>query len=113
MLDQRLQTQGNRAATGGSVAGLLPDRRYPAGTSTTSSASAAGRRHYLRLWLPEDLRRTALQAVAAGWRDDPGTVTWLRDRAAADRHEDVRQAAVQALAAGWPGEMTRAARVDG
>ena len=42
-----------------------------------------------------------MQALAAGWRDDPATMPWLRERATTDQDEDVRRAAVQALAAGW------------
>jgi hypothetical protein len=45
--------------------------------------------------------QTAVQALAAGWRDDPNTLPWLRQRATTDQHWTVRQAAVQALAAGW------------
>ena len=49
-----------------------------------------------------DLRRAAVEALAAGWPDDPDTLPLLRDRATTDQHEDVRRAAVQVLAAGWP-----------
>jgi HEAT repeats len=48
-----------------------------------------------------DFRRAAVEALAAGWREDPGTLPLLRDRATTDRDADVRQAAVEALAGGW------------
>jgi hypothetical protein len=38
-----------------------------------------------------------VQAIAAGWPTDPGTLPWLRDRATADTDEGVRQAGVQAI----------------
>jgi HEAT repeat protein len=46
----------------------------------------------------EYVRQAAVQAIAAGWPADPGTLPLLRDRATADPDEDVRQAAVQAIA---------------
>ncbi len=48
-----------------------------------------------------DVRRAAVQALATGWREDPGTGPLLRECATTDRYGDVRQAAVQALAIGW------------
>ena len=42
-----------------------------------------------------------MQAIAAGWAEDPDTLPLLRDRATTDTDEAVRQAAVQAIAAGW------------
>jgi hypothetical protein len=48
-------------------------------------------------------RRAAVQAVAAGWAQDPQTLPWLQTRGTDDPHEDVRQAAVRAI---W--EITRA-----
>ncbi len=50
---------------------------------------------------PWEVRQAAVQALAAGWRDDPDTLPVLRERATTDPDGDVRQAAVQALAAGW------------
>ncbi|HET9655062.1 MAG TPA: helix-turn-helix domain-containing protein, partial [Kineosporiaceae bacterium] len=47
------------------------------------------------------LRRAAVQAIAAGWADDEGTLPLLRERATTDPDNDVRQAAVQAIATGW------------
>lgn len=47
------------------------------------------------------VRRAAVQALAVGWREDPGTLPWLRERASADESEVVRRVAVQVLAAGW------------
>ncbi|MBA2471903.1 MAG: HEAT repeat domain-containing protein, partial [Pseudonocardiales bacterium] len=49
----------------------------------------------------EAVRRAAVQALATGWRDHPGTGPLLRDHATTDLHWFVRQAAVQALATGW------------
>jgi hypothetical protein len=43
----------------------------------------------------------AVQAIAAGWADDPGTLPLLRDRATTDNNWAVRRAAVQAIAGGW------------
>ena len=50
------------------------------------------------------IRRAAVEALAAGWGDDPATMPWLRERATTDQDGDVRRAAVQALAAGWGDE---------
>jgi hypothetical protein len=47
------------------------------------------------------VRRAAVQALATGWREDPDTLPWLRERATTDPDGAVRQAAVQALATGW------------
>ncbi|GLW28525.1 HEAT repeat domain-containing protein [Actinoplanes regularis] len=47
------------------------------------------------------LRRAAVQAIAAGWADDPGTLSWLRDRFIADPDGFVRRTVVQAVGAGW------------
>jgi hypothetical protein len=49
-----------------------------------------------------NVRRAALQAIAAGWPTDADTLALLRDRATTDQHGAVRQAALQAIAAGWP-----------
>jgi hypothetical protein len=42
-------------------------------------------------------RRAAVQAIAGGWPDDPGTLPLLRDRATTDHNEAVRQQAAQAI----------------
>jgi hypothetical protein len=47
------------------------------------------------------LREAAVQAIAAGWAEDEGTLPLLRDRATTDDNWAVRMAAVQAIAAGW------------
>jgi hypothetical protein len=47
------------------------------------------------------VRRVAVEALAVGWREDPGTVVLLRERASTDKNGAVRHAAVQALAVGW------------
>jgi energy-coupling factor transporter ATP-binding protein EcfA2 len=47
------------------------------------------------------VRRAAVRALATGWRDDPETLPWLRERATTDPDQDVRRAAVRALATGW------------
>lgn len=44
-------------------------------------------------------RGAAVEALGAGWRDDPATAGLLRERATTDQHPDVRQAAEEALAA--------------
>ncbi|BCY10955.1 hypothetical protein L3i22_060430 [Actinoplanes sp. L3-i22] len=46
-------------------------------------------------------REAAVQAIAAGWSDDPDTLPWLRERATTDDRSEVRRAAVEAIAAGW------------
>jgi len=48
-----------------------------------------------------EVRVTAINALAAGWADDPETARFLRERAEADWHGSVQVAAVKALAAGW------------
>jgi transcriptional regulator with XRE-family HTH domain len=46
-------------------------------------------------------RQAGLEAIAAGWHDDPATLPWLYDRATTDTDGYVRQAAGQAIAADW------------
>ena len=57
-------------------------------------------------WGPEGqaagrIRSRAVQELARGWKEDPATLPWLKDRAARDENEAVRQAAVLELARGW------------
>jgi len=47
------------------------------------------------------IRSRAVQELARGWKEDPATLPWLKDRAARDEDSGVRQAAVQELARGW------------
>ncbi|MGH3814102.1 MAG: NACHT domain-containing protein [Pseudonocardiaceae bacterium] len=47
------------------------------------------------------VRVAAVQAVAAGWREDPGTLPWLRERVTQDPDANVREMVGQMLAAGW------------
>jgi HEAT repeat protein len=47
------------------------------------------------------VRKAAVEALAAGWRDDPTTLALLHDRALRDGEWVVRHAAVTAIAAGW------------
>jgi predicted NACHT family NTPase len=47
------------------------------------------------------IRRQAVAAIAATWKDDPETLPWLKQLAQSDDNSDVRQAAVQELARGW------------
>jgi HEAT repeat protein len=47
------------------------------------------------------VRHAAVQELARGWKDDPETLTQLKDRARSDGDAYVRQAAVQELARGW------------
>jgi len=51
--------------------------------------------------LVREIRRQAVAAVAATWKDDPETLPWLKQRAQSDDDSDVRGAAVQELARGW------------
>jgi len=54
---------------------------------------------YLNLFF--QIRRQAVAAVAATWKDDPKTLPWLKQLAQSDDNSAVRQAAVQELARGW------------
>jgi hypothetical protein len=47
------------------------------------------------------IRRPAVAAVTATWKDDPETFPWLKQLAHSDDDGDVRVAAVQELARGW------------
>ncbi|MET9251953.1 HEAT repeat domain-containing protein, partial [Nonomuraea sp. NPDC003709] len=47
------------------------------------------------------IRFAAVEAIAEGWRDDPETFAWLRERGVEDGHEGVRRGAVEAIAEGW------------
>ncbi|MEV4539014.1 HEAT repeat domain-containing protein [Asanoa sp. NPDC049518] len=47
----------------------------------------------------EDVRRAAVEAIAASWAHDEGTLPLLRERATTDQHEQVRQAAAHAVTA--------------
>ena len=49
----------------------------------------------------EAVRRAAVEAIAAGWAADPGTLPLLRECATTDENSVVRWAAVRAIAAGW------------
>lgn len=55
---------------------------------------------------------SAVRALAAGWREDPGTLPLLRERVSTDPAERVRQVVVQALAAGWGEDARRRAGVS-
>ena len=48
-----------------------------------------------------DVRMAAVQELARGWKDDPHTLPWLKDRTRADADNNVRMVAVQELARGW------------
>jgi HEAT repeat protein/energy-coupling factor transporter ATP-binding protein EcfA2 len=61
--------------------------------------------------LDEDVRKTALEALAEGWADER-TRTLIADRSTADTHWHVRQSALTALTAGWPDSGTRALLID-
>ncbi len=47
------------------------------------------------------MRREAVQELAGGWKDDPETLPFLKQRAQSDDNSDVRREAVQELARGW------------
>jgi predicted NACHT family NTPase len=51
--------------------------------------------------LVKEIRRQAVAAVAATWKDDPETLRWLKQRAQSDDDWAVRGAAVQEIARGW------------
>src|SRR3569833_1562245 len=50
----------------------------------------------------EDVRTAAVQALAAGWTDDPDALPMVYRYVLADPSEDVRCAAVRAIAEVWP-----------
>ena len=47
------------------------------------------------------IRRQAVAAIAATWKDDPQTLPWLKQLAQSDDDGDVRSSALQELARGW------------
>ena len=51
--------------------------------------------------LVKEIRRQAVAAVAATWKDHPETLPWLKQRAQSDDDLVVREAAVQEIARGW------------
>jgi hypothetical protein len=52
-------------------------------------------------YVDNEVRRPVVQEIARGWKKDPDTLPWLKERAASDSEGDVRQAAVQEIARGW------------
>ena len=66
------------------------------------------RLHGMARWADFDTRRVAaLEALAAGWHDDPETAELIRARATGDGAWYVRREAVRLLAAGWHDQATR------
>ncbi|MDY7002806.1 MAG: HEAT repeat domain-containing protein [Cyanobacteriota bacterium] len=58
--------------------------------------------YYLtNLLLVRAIRTQAVEVVAASWRDDPSTYTWLKQRVEFDENSDVRGEALRQLATGW------------
>ncbi|MEG4004754.1 HEAT repeat domain-containing protein [Microcoleus sp. Pol1C5] len=51
--------------------------------------------------LVAEIRTQAVSAIAYTWKDDPPTLSWLKQLAKFDENSDVRQTAVQELARGW------------
>jgi len=47
------------------------------------------------------VRRSAMQELARGWKDDPQTLLILKARAQSDEVAYVRQSAARVLALGW------------
>jgi len=47
------------------------------------------------------VRRTSVQELAKGWKEDSDTLFILKHKAQSDDDSDVRQAAVEQLAKGW------------
>ena len=85
----------------GSGASYTAARMYFALLGQVPQTSHAIIRWHAEQSTARDVRRAAVEAVAAGWRDDPGTLGLLRDRAVTDLSDYVRRAAVGAVAAGW------------
>jgi HEAT repeats len=48
-------------------------------------------------YIPE----SAVMAIAQDWKEDPGTLPWLKDRVQHEKNQYVRRSAIQALAQGW------------
>jgi hypothetical protein len=44
-----------------------------------------------------DVRQAAIQEIARRWKEDPGTLPWLKKRAISDENPDVRQIVIQEL----------------
>jgi hypothetical protein len=42
-----------------------------------------------------------IELTTRGWKEDPDTLPWLKQRASSDEDRDVRWAAMQELAPGW------------
>ena len=51
-----------------------------------------------------EIRTQAVEVVAATWRDDQKTYTWLEQRVMSDDDENVRREAVRQIATGWKNE---------
>ncbi|MEO1144717.1 MAG: HEAT repeat domain-containing protein, partial [Cyanobacteria bacterium J06638_22] len=51
-----------------------------------------------------DVRRTAVQELARGWKDDPDTLPLLKARIQSDINAQVREAAFAALSEDWKNE---------
>jgi hypothetical protein len=45
----------------------------------------------------QDVLQAAVQEIARGWKEDPDTLPWLKERPASDENSDVRQAAIREL----------------
>ncbi|MDJ0555631.1 MAG: HEAT repeat domain-containing protein, partial [Microcoleaceae cyanobacterium MO_207.B10] len=56
------------------------------------------------LALVHEIRTQAVEVVAATWRDNPFTYTWLKQRVVSDDDSDVRVEAVRQIATGWKHE---------
>jgi len=50
------------------------------------------------------LRRTAVEEIARGWKDDPKTLPLLQQKAQYDEDGYVRRAAVEEISRGWKDE---------
>jgi hypothetical protein len=47
------------------------------------------------------VRQSAVRELARGWKNEPDTLVWLKERAQSDENWAVRQSAVRELARGW------------
>ncbi|MDY7006510.1 MAG: HEAT repeat domain-containing protein [Cyanobacteriota bacterium] len=54
--------------------------------------------------LVREIRTQAVEVVAATWRDDNSTYTWLKQKVESDDNSDVRVEAVRQIATGWKHE---------
>jgi hypothetical protein len=71
------------------------------GSGVQTAPAKTNRISYLQPIQHADVRQAAVRELTRGWKEDPGTLALLQDRAARNEHADVRKAAMTELALGW------------